>query len=187
MAYQLRFLKSNPIGAWLSQTANILEIIIPPNTWLASGPISERQNFRRVRRALAGGLSSFLVKKSMCDLDLDHCDEGLVPAPGNKSPDRFEENTVQGPVKRYMFREGTDLRGAVEKITEALFQELPEASWEREKVAGIVRESIASHLFENPRCFHRAICRHSHNMDMAKDLADPKPREDFIPSLKAQL
>jgi hypothetical protein len=171
MAYQLRFLKSNPIGAWLNQTAYILEVLIPGSTPSSGPTLPGRQNLRRVRKALAKGLSAFLEKKSMCDRD-KNCDLSLMPVPENKSDNRFDEGFINAPVKRYMFRKGIDLSGAVQKIWEILLKDFPLASKGKRKIQAILKDSLTSHLFENPLCFHRPVCRQSHLMELSRDLAD---------------
>ncbi|HEY5037794.1 MAG TPA: hypothetical protein VIJ93_01835, partial [bacterium] len=106
-----------------------------------------------------------------CDRD-KNCDLSLMPVPENKSDNRFDEGFINAPVKRYMFQGGMDLPGAVQKIWVILLKNFPRASAEKRKIQAILRDSLASHLFENPICFHRPVCRRSHMMELSRDLAD---------------
>jgi hypothetical protein len=178
MAYQLRFLKSNPISAWLNQNASILEIFLYKRVKLSPNWASDDQNRRLIRKALIKGLSAFLVKRSLCDIHKD-CDIGLRPAAANQSDDRFMAGVINAPVKRYLFREDTDFEGAVQKMASALRESIPEVSLQEHKIKHLLREILSSHLFENPDCFHHAYCRRSLIQKMDKDFAGtnqlPKP------------
>jgi hypothetical protein len=160
MAYQLRFLKTSPLSSWLNQTASLLEICTREKINLSPGFMSDDQYRRLVRKALIKGLSSFLVKRSLCDIHLN-CDLGLQPAFENKSDDRFEEGVINAPVKRYLFRRNIDLGGAVQKMAQALFEQIPETSFEERKIKLILKDALACHLFENAQCFHHAYCQRS--------------------------
>ncbi len=176
MAYQLRFLKTSPISSWLQQTACLLGICARNKTGLSPEFLSDDQYRRLIRKSLIKGLSAFLVKRSLCDTH-PNCDLGLRPAVENKSDDRFEAGVINAPVKRYLFRENTDLAGAVQKITEELFKQIPETSFEERKIKLILKDALACHLFENVRCFHHAYCRRSLVQKMNRDFAFP--RRDF--------
>jgi hypothetical protein len=173
MAYQLRFLKSSPISAWLNQTTGILEIFIHKKNGLSNNSISSGKNRGLIRKALVKGLSTFLVKRSLCDIRAD-CDIGLQPAVENESDDRFEAGVINAPVKRYLFQDNTNLDGAVQKMTETLLNYVPEAHFVEHKVKLILNEALACHLFENKQCFHHAHCRHSLIQKIGKDFASPR-------------
>jgi hypothetical protein len=172
MAYQLRFLKTTPISSWLNQTASLLEISMyfHQRTSLPPDFNPDGKNRRLIRKALIKGLSSFLVKRSLCDTH-PNCDLGLHPALENRSDDRFEEGVINAPVKRYLFRGNTDLAGAVQKMSEVLFKQIPEKKFEERKTKLILKDALALHLFENTRCFHHAYCQRSLVQKMDKDFA----------------
>jgi len=173
MVYQLRFLKTSPISSWLNQTANLLEICLYQIPELSHEVLSISQRQRLIRKALVQGLSSFLVKRSLCDIH-PNCDIGLQPAAENKSDDRFEEGVVNAPVKRYLFRSGANLATAVQQMISALFEKFPEASFKEKKIKLILQEALACHLFENARCFHHAYCRHSLIQKTENDFSFPQ-------------
>jgi len=172
MTYQLRFLKSTPISAWLNQTTNLLELFIYRRTELSNNSISSDINRRQIRKALIKGFSTFLIKRSLCGIHQD-CDLGLQPAVENKSDDRFQAGVINAPVKRYLFQGSVDLTGAVKKMTETMLEYIPEARFTENKIKFILKEALACHLFENNLCFHHAHCRLSHLQKMDKDFASP--------------
>jgi hypothetical protein len=182
MAYQLRFLKSSPIRAWLNQTASLLEIFLHQKIELSNNPITSEQNRRLIRKALVKGLSTFLVKRSVCDTHKD-CDIGLQPAAENESEDRFEAGVINAPVKRYLFKGNTNLNDAAQITTETLLRYVPEAYFVTHKIKSILNEALAAHLFENKQCFHHAYCRHSLIKKMDKDFAG-RHSDHELPSLK---
>jgi hypothetical protein len=173
VAYQLRFMKSIPLSYWLKQTAaSLAPLLMEPHWFLPTGQPRPR-DMRRIRLALAQGLSSFLVKPSQCDTNAE-CDKGLKKAIENTNSFVDETELCESQCNRYIFKKGENLPSALEKMKQALFREFPKSVRKKEKIEAVLKFILTPHLFENPECFHRDVCLHSYNQNMAADFTETR-------------
>lgn len=185
MAYQLRFEKSLPLNVWLKETAYQLEPLLtvyngPTNGSLFSG----RRNIHHIRRALAKGFSFFLMKRSLCDLE-ENCDNGLSRAAENTRWGGSEEGLFARGVNRYLFKKEVDFPKAIQAMAAFLLAEFPLSARETAKIKAILKDRLMPHLFENPQCFNRDICRHTYHLNLARDMALLPPHCPIPPRRKS--
>jgi hypothetical protein len=171
MAYQLRFEKSLPLNVWLKETACQLEPLLTIYNGPSPGsPLSTRRKFHHIRRALAKGFSSFLMKRSLCDVDED-CDIGLNRAPENTRFGISAEGLFARRVNRYPFKKEVDVPDSIQALAESLLAEFPFSARETPKIKGLLKDRLMPHLFDNPKCFNRDTCRHTYSLNLARDMA----------------
>lgn len=169
MSYQLRFSKSVPIHTWLKRTAALLEAIIPREAWPLPA-MDSANKVRELKKALRRGLLSFVTRRSLCGTEAI-CDLGCVPAPENKSPDRFADCVVLGYTRQYLVEGVENLEEMAEKLTEAIVDQLPTMTFISDKIQEILRDTLSSHLYQNIHCGRVALCRHSEPMSMDRELS----------------
>lgn len=152
-----------------------------PHWFLPTGEPRPR-DIHRVRLALAQDLSSFLVKPSQCDFHKE-CDRGLNQPAENTNFGDGQTNLLDSQVNRYIFQKEDNLSTALEKITKALLNEFPRSAKNRKKIETVLKGRLTPHLFENPECFHRDVCLHSYNQNIARDFAETQSADSqSIPS-----
>lgn len=168
MVYQLRFLSSVPIAVWLKRTAALLEVLIPPGAW--DNPNSSADyRIKKIKGALANGLQTFVIRRSLCGTDMD-CDLGCTPAPENKNPDRFGACVILGHARQYLVHDVKNLKEMAERLSASVLKECPGASPVYPKIQIALQDTLAAHLYENTQCLRAPICRNSKLMDLQPDL-----------------
>jgi two-component system, cell cycle response regulator len=173
VAYQLRFLNSAPIGAWLNSTAALLEPLVPPGAWPLPMP-PPGGKVVKIRTALARGLLTFVTRRSLCGTETV-CDLGCSPALENKSPDRLEACVIMGPVRQYLVEGALNLQEMSEKLAGAVLREWPKAGPVSGKIRDLLRDALSSHLYENTQCRRAPLCERSEPMNLKWELQHSKP------------
>ncbi len=176
MSFQLRFLKSNPIGEWLNTTAVILEKMIPHEGWRSPPPTSV-EKIGVLKKTLAFGLLSFVSARSLCGSD-PICDSCCAPAAENKNPFRLDYLRF-GETRQYLVEQTLNLKEMSHRLTQSLILKLPEAVDFSDKIQGILSNSLASHLFENIHCHQVPICQNSGLLNLRKILEPTKEGSNF--------
>jgi two-component system, cell cycle response regulator len=171
VVYQLRFLKSVPLGMWLKRTAALLDSIIPGEAWSPPPPPAAGR-VKRLKNALASGMLTFVVRRSLCGTD-SVCDLGCSPAPENKSLDRFEACVILGPAHQYLVQDIRDLKEMSERLVGAVVWELPGASPVASRIQTVLADALSAHLYENTKCLQVPLCKHSKLMDLKRELQRP--------------
>lgn len=163
MIYQIRFLRSEPIGHWLRSTTSILNVIIPKEAWPNPSAGAEEKR-KLLQKALAFGLLSFVTSRSLCGSD-PLCDSGCRPIDENKNPDRANY-LVFGQTTQYLVEGSVTLTEMSDRLARAVLLKVPNAVSSFDEIHFILRDSLSSHLFENINCHLAPFCRYSKPLNL---------------------
>jgi hypothetical protein len=164
MIYQLRFTESDSLSEWMKNTSNVLNEILPSETW--SQPVPDREErLRRLKEVLWVGLRGFVTRRSLCGAK-PFCDDGCLPVAGNLNPQRYTELRIHNPVQRFLVEGSLGISGMVEEYAETVAKELPAAREFSGKIKRVLGEALIPHLFENVFCGKEELCHHSRKVEL---------------------